>query len=128
CCASKDTSRSHGGTLCENTSEKILRLGSEGQPNAESPRPRADRKREDAGDANHCNRQRDGGENPEHQRVQPVRREHLGAHICKSGSMLNRLIRGNVANNPCDRWDQRIGICGGVDEKTPAKYPTLIKR
>src|SRR5690242_9628494 len=42
--------------------------------------------------------------------------------------MLNRLFSGNVANNPCDRWDQRIGICRSVNEKTPPKDPALVKR
>src|SRR5215469_1031549 len=42
--------------------------------------------------------------------------------------MLNGLIRGNFPNNPRDRWDQRIRICGGVNEKPPAKNRTLIER
>ena len=42
--------------------------------------------------------------------------------------MLNGLVSGNVANNPCDRWDQRIGICRSVNEKTPPKDPALVKR
>ena len=42
CSACKDASRSHGGTLCQNTSEKILRPRPQGQPDAKLPRARAD--------------------------------------------------------------------------------------
>jgi len=93
----------------------------------EFARPRADRKRQHACDANQRNRQRDSSEHTEHQGVQTVRREHLRADVFESGSVLNGLIGGHAANEARDRRDQRIRIRAGVDKKVPAKERTLFK-
>src|SRR5262249_7955061 len=68
-----------------------------------------------------------GGEYAEHERVQSVWREYIGAHICKRRRMLNRLIGRNVTNNPCDRWDQRIGVRGSMNEKAATKDRALVE-
>jgi hypothetical protein len=68
----KTPAAAHHGTNAEtNTGNALwsLRLRSEGQPDAEFPRPRAHRKRQHARDAHHCNRQRDRREYAKHQRV-----------------------------------------------------------
>ena len=62
CRACKDARRSHYGALCDHALEESLRFRSEGQPDTEFPRSRAHRKRQHAGDAHHCNRQRDSRE------------------------------------------------------------------
>jgi len=41
--------------------------------------------------------------------------------------VFNGLINRHVANNARDRGDQRIRICGGVDEKAAAKDGTFFK-
>ena len=73
------------------------------QPNTEFPRTRADRECQDAGDANHRYRQRNGGEHAEYERVQSVGRKHFGADIREGGSVLDRLIGGHLADDTGDR-------------------------
>ena len=58
---------------------------------AELAGPRADREREHAGHADDRDRQRDTREPAEHQRVQPIRREHFGTHVVKGRRALHRL-------------------------------------
>src|SRR5713226_4994148 len=127
CRAREDARRSHHGAFFDDTFQEMLRLRSERQTDAELARPRADRKRQHACDANQRNRQRDSREHAEHQRVQTVRREHLSANVFESGGVLDGLIGGHVANNARDRWDERIRICARVDEKAAAKDCALFK-
>jgi hypothetical protein len=47
--------------------------------------------------------------------------------VFESGGVLNGLIGRHGANNARDRWDQRIGICTGVDEEATAKDRTFFK-
>ena len=72
------------------------RLRSDGQPDAELARAAADRKRQHARHADHRDRQRDRREAAEHERVQPIRREHFRADVFERGRALHRLIRGHV--------------------------------
>src|SRR5258708_22486483 len=123
----QDARRSHDGAFCNDTSQEMPRLRSKRQPDAEFARPRADQKRQHACDANQRNRQRDSREHAEHQRVQTVRREHLGADVFESGGVLNGLFGRHFTNNARDRRDERIRICAGVDKKVATKEWTFLK-
>ncbi len=126
CPACKDARRSHDGPFYHDASEEIPWLRSQGQPDAEFTGARADGKRQHASDANQCNRQRDGREHAEHQRVQTVGRKHLRADVFESGRVLDGLIGGHAANDARDRSDERIGIYGGMDEQVTCKDGTLF--
>src|SRR5438067_98112 len=69
----------------------------------------------------------DCGKHAEHHRVQTLRGEHFSAGVCERSGPLNWLIRGDLANDPRDRGDQRIGICTCVNEKAAAIERTLFK-
>src|SRR5437016_3436185 len=127
CRACEETGPSHHSAVGDDSFQEKLRLRSKSQAYAEFTRPRTDRKRQHAGDANQSNRQRNSREDAEHQGIQAVRREHLRADVFESGSVLDGLIGGHVANNAGDRRDERIRICAGVDEKVAAKDGTLFK-
>ena len=70
----------------------MARLRADRQPDAELARPPAHRKRQHAGDADDRDGERDGREAAEHERVQPVRREHFGAHVLERRRPLDRLV------------------------------------
>ena len=50
------------------------------------------------------------GEAAEHERVQPIRREHFGAHVVQRRRALDRLIGRQLADDPRDRRHQRVRI------------------
>ena len=78
--------------FAEHARQQVPRRRSDRQPDAELARPRADRERQHAGDADHGNRQRDGGKAAEDERVQPVRRQHFRAHVLERRGLLHRLL------------------------------------
>ena len=90
------------------------------QADAELARPRAHRERQHAGDADDGDRQRHGREAAEHQRVQPIRREHLGAHVLERRRLLDRLVGRQLADDARDRRHQRVRIRSRVDEEAAA--------
>ncbi len=66
------------------------------------------------------NRQRDHREQAEHRRVQPIRRQHLGADVIERRRLLHRLIGGEFAHDARDLRHQRVGIGPRVHEQPPA--------
>ncbi len=102
------------------------RLRSDRQPDAELARPPADRECQDARDADHCNRQRNGREDPEYDGIQPIGREHFRANVFERRSAFYRLVRRHVPNDTADRRHQCVGIPTGVDEQTAR--PSLLLR
>ena len=64
--------------------------------------------------------ERDAGEPAEHQRVQPIRRQHLGADVLERRRALHRLIRRELANDARDRRHQRVRIvCAWTNSRPP---------
>ena len=106
---SPDNTRSNSGggnpAPSPDPPEQVPRRRADGEPDAELARPRADRKRQDARHADHRDRQRDAGESAEHHRVQPVRRQHLRAHVVERRRLFHRLIR---------RSPRMIRVIGGT--------------
>ena len=115
--AGDDAADGDHGAFAENARQEMPRRRADRQPDAELARPRAHRERQHAGHADHGDRQRDGREAAEHQRVQPIGREHFGAHVFERRRLLHRLLGRQLANDPGDRRHQRIGIGLGVDEE-----------
>ena len=56
----------------------------------------------------------------EHNRVQPIRRQHLRLDVIERRGALDRLIRGELAHGPGDRRHQRIRIRPRVHEQPAA--------
>ena len=81
----KDVRRSHHRALCDHAFEESLRLRSQGQPDAEFPRPRAHRKRQHPRNAHHGDRQRDR---------RSIRRLRLGARATDLGPLLIGALPG----------------------------------
>ena len=65
--------------------------------------------------------QRYGREAAEHQRVQPVRCEHLRADVFQRRRALHQLVRGHFANDTRDRRHQRVGVRVRVNEQTAVR-------
>ena len=98
----------------------MARRRSDREPDAELARACADREREHAGHPDHRDQQRDAGEPAEHQRIQPIRREHFGADVVERRRALDRLIGRQLANDAPDRRDERVRIRARVHEQTAA--------
>ena len=64
--------------------------------------------------------QRDAGEAAEHQRVQPVRRQHFGADVFQRRRLLDRLVGREIADDARDRRHQRVRIGPRVHEQAAA--------
>ena len=64
--------------------------------------------------------QRHAGEAAEDQRVQPIRREHFGAHVLERRRPLDRLIGRQLADDARDRRHQRVRIGPRVHEQAAA--------
>ena len=79
--AGDNAERGNHRALPENARQQVRRCRSDREPHAEFAHPRADGERQHARDPDHRDGQRHQREAAEHQRVQPVRREHFGAHI-----------------------------------------------
>ena len=69
------------------------------------------------GDADHRNQQRDAGEAGEDERVQPLRRQHLGAHVFERRGSLDRLIRRQLADDARDRRHERVRVARRAHEQ-----------
>ena len=78
--------------FAENSGQEMPRRRANGQADAELARPRAHRERQHAGNADDGDRQRHSREATEHERVQPVRREHLRADVLECRGPLHRLL------------------------------------
>ena len=103
------------------------RLRSDRQADAELARAAADRERQHAGHADDRDRERDGGEPAEHDRVQAVRRQHLRAHVVERRRPLDRLIGRQLAHRARDDRHERVRIGARVDEQ-PAAGQLLLER
>ena len=62
----------------------------------------------------------------EHQRVEPIRRQHLGADVVERRRLFDRLLRRQIADDPRDRRHQRVGIASASGRRagrrrTPAR-------
>ena len=84
--------------LRQHARQQLSRRRSDRETHAELARPRAHREREHAGDADDGDQQRDAGESGEHERVQPLGRQHLRAHVLERGGALDRLVGGQLAD------------------------------
>src|SRR6266513_1051447 len=102
-------------------------LRSDCQADTELTCPPTDRKCQHGGDADHGDRQGDGGEAAEHQRVQPVWREHLGADVFERRRALDRLVHGHVPDNASDRGHQSVRIRAYVNEQTASPNLLLLE-
>ena len=101
----------------EHARQQVPRRGADRQPDAELARARAHRERQHAGDADDGDQQRDAGESGEHERVQPLRRQHLGAHVLERRGALDRLVRGDLADDARHRRHERVRIARRVHEQ-----------
>jgi hypothetical protein len=90
--------RRHDSAFGEHGGEDRPRLRADGHPDAELARAAADREREDAGDADDSDRERNAGEAAEDNRIQPIRGEHLGPNVLERARVLNGLIGSQLAN------------------------------
>jgi hypothetical protein len=115
--ARQNANASHHNAFRDNSSEQIFRLRPKRQADAEFTGTRADRKRENAGDANNGNQQRDRCEDTKDQRVQTVWSKHRCTDVFESGSVLNGYIGGHLADDFRYGRYEGIRICGGVDQE-----------
>ena len=97
-----------------------LRLRSDRQPDAELARAAADRERQHAGDADDRDRERDRGEPAEDDRVEPIRRQHFGAHVLERRRALDHLIGRQLAHGARDHRHQRVRVGARVHEQAAA--------
>src|SRR5262249_40875466 len=118
--AGHDARHSHCGTFRDDISIKPPRLRSKRQSDSELPRARAHGKGQHTGHTDHGYGQRDWGEHTENDGIQTLWTEHFSAGVFEGPGALDRLIRGELANNARDRRDERIRIYARVDEKPAA--------
>ena len=111
----------------EDAGQQMPRRRPNREADAELARPRAHRERQHARDADDGDEQCDCGESAEDERVQPIRREHLRAHVLECRGLLHGLIRRQLANDPPDGRDQRIRIRACVNEQA-ATANLLLER
>ena len=100
----------------------MTRRRSDRQPHTELARARAHRERQHAGHADHGNQQRDAGEAGDHEGVQPLRRQHLRAHVLERRGALHGLVRRHLADDARHRRHERVRIACRVHEQ-PAGTP-----
>ena len=101
--AGHDAGRGNHGAFAEHAGQQVARLRADRQPDAELARPRAHRERQHAGHADDRDQQRHAGEDAEHQRVQPIRRQHFGLHVVERRRLFDRLLGRQVADDARDR-------------------------
>ena len=106
----------------------VSRPRSQRQPDTKFPCPSAHRKRQNTRNSDDGDRQRNRGEHAKHDRVQTVRRKHLGANVFERGRMLYRLFNRHPANNTRNRRHQRIRISTRVDKQASAEKRPLCNR
>src|SRR5260370_3450058 len=103
-------------------------LRSKRQPDAELARACTDGEGENASDADEGKGKSDGRKDTEHNCVETIRSENFGANVFEGSGAFNGLVDRHVANDACDRRDERVRIGAGVDEEASAKHWTLFKR
>ena len=100
-------------------------LRADRQANAELAGAGADGKRENAGDTDDGDHQRDGRESAEDDCVEAIGSQHFGADVFERGGVLDRLVGGHIADDVGDRRDQRVRIRWVCTNKRPPKTPFL---
>ena len=120
-----DRARHHAGdgdhrALAEDARQQMPWRRPNGESNAKLSRPGAHRERQHAGHADDGNCQRDAGESAKHERVQSIRRQHLGADVLQSRGPLDRLFRGEIADDLGNRRDECVWIGPCVHEEPSA--------
>ena len=97
----------------------MVRRRPDRHPDAELARACAHRERQDARDTHHGDHQRHSGKSPEDERIQPIGREHLGPNIVERGRALDRLVGIQLADDPPNWRNERVGIGANVHEQPP---------